>query len=107
MANKLSTQSYLIKRLRDAGYNVSRLQGVEYREQDTRKWTILLDNGVATVLITCMKNGTLQFYDGNRFIKNTNLKIDTDSVEVIVEFLNDCGIINKHKSYEIAVVNVD
>ena len=99
MANKVSTQSYLIKRLRDSGYNVIKLDGITYTESDSRKWTILLDNAVSSVFITCMKNNELQLYDGNRFIKNTKLKIDTSSVEVLIEFLNSCGIVNKHRSY--------
>jgi hypothetical protein len=100
MANKVSTQSYLIKRLRDSGYNIIKLDSISYNDGDNRKWTILLDNAIASVLITCMKDGALQLYDGNRFVKNTKLKIDTDSVEVLIEFLNACGIVNKHRSYK-------
>lgn len=99
MANKLTTQSYFIKRLRDSGYNVFKIDSVEYRASDKRKWSVILDNAVASVIITCMKSGALQLYDGNRFIKNTNLKIDTDSVEVLIEHLNEYGIVNKHKAY--------
>lgn len=98
MANKLSTQSYFIKRLRDSGYNVFKIE-IEYKPADKRKWSVILDNAVASVIITCMKTGPLQLYDGNRFIKNTNLKIDTDSIEVLIEYLNECGIVNKHKLY--------
>lgn len=99
MANKLTTQSYFIKRLRDSGYNVFKIDNIEYRTTDKRKWSVILDNAVASVIITCMKSGALQLYDGNRFIKNTNLKIDTDSVEVLIEHLNEYGIVNKHKTY--------
>lgn len=99
MANKLSTQSYFIKRLRDCGYNVFKIDNIDYRTTDKRKWTVILDNAVSSVIITCMKTGALQLYDGSRYIKNTNLKIDTDSIEVLIEYLNECGIINKHKMY--------
>jgi hypothetical protein len=99
MANKLSTQSYFIKRLRDSGYNVFKIDNIEYKAKDKRKWSVILDNAVSSVIITCMKTGALQLYDGSRFIKNSNLKIDTDSIEVLIEHLNECGIVNKHKMY--------
>lgn len=97
MANKITTRSYLIKRLRDSGYVVDRLE-IEYPDTDKRRWTIILDNGCSSVLTTCYKDGTLSFYDGNHFIKD-RFKLSTDSVEVIVDYLNTNGIINKHSKY--------
>lgn len=98
MSNKISTKSYLTKRLRDCGYIIDKLENIEYQEQDKRKWTIILDNGCASILLTCMKDGHIQLYDGGRFI-NHNLKLDTDSVEVLIDYLNERGIVNKHWNY--------
>lgn len=99
MSNKVSTKSYCIKRLRDCGYTANIIENLNYTEEDKRKWSALIDNGCASVIMTCFKDGSIQFYDGRRYISNTSLKLFTDSVEVIVEFLNEKGIINKHKSY--------
>lgn len=95
--NKITTKSYFIKRLRDCGYVVDKTP-IEYLENDVRRWTILLDNGISSVFGTCYKDGTFSFYDGNRYISN-RLKIRTDSIEVIVEYLNSRGIVNKHLKY--------
>jgi len=96
--NKITTQSYTIKRLRDCGYIVDKLDKVEYTDEDTRKWSILVDNGTATIILTCFKDSTIQLYDGGRFL-NPKLKLDTDSVEVLIDYLNQRGIINKHRNY--------
>ena len=44
MANKITTQSYFIKRLKDSGYLVYRLFD-EYSESDPRNWTVMIDPG--------------------------------------------------------------
>lgn len=98
MANKISTKSYCIKRLKDSGYNIDKLDSIEYLETDNRKWSIILDSGVSSVIITLLKNGNLHFYDGNRFL-NSKLTLNTDSLEVLIEYLNEKGIVNKHYSY--------
>ena len=98
MSNKITTKSYCIKRLRDMGYMVDKIDAIEYMPEDNRKWSIIMDNGGMTVLLTCYKDDTLHVYDGGRYI-NTNLKLGTDSVEVLAEFLNDRGLIHKHPRY--------
>lgn len=94
--NKITTKSYLIKRLRDSGYIVDKVN-IEFPESDKRRWMILIDNGHASVFATCNTDGTFSFYDGGHFV--SNMKIQTDSVEVIIDYLNDRGIINKHPKY--------
>jgi hypothetical protein len=98
MANKITTKSYAIKRLKDCGYNVDKLDDIAYTEDDLRKWSILVDNGCASLIVTCLKAGNIQFYDGDRFL-NSKLVLNTDSIEVLIEYLNTKGIINKHYSY--------
>jgi len=98
MSNKISTKSYCIKRLRDMGYTVDKIDAIEYTPEDERKWSFIIDNGGMTVFITCYKNNTIHIYDGGRFT-NTNMKLDTDSIEVLAEYLNSRGLIHKHPKY--------
>jgi hypothetical protein len=98
MSNKISTKSYCIKRLRDMGYTVDKIDAVEYTPEDDRKWSFIIDNGGMSIFITCYKNNTIHIYDGGRYT-NTNMKLDTDSIEVLAEYLNSRGLIHKHPRY--------
>lgn len=98
MSNKLTTKSYCIKRLRDIGYTIDREDAFDYTPEDERKWSFMIDNGGMSILITCYRNDTLHVYDGGRFT-NTNMRLDTDSVEVLAEYLNSRGLIHKHPRY--------
>ena len=62
MANKITTQSYFIKRLKDSGYMVYKLFD-EYAESDPRSWTVMIDPGHASVLCTCYVNDEAMFGD--------------------------------------------
>ena len=84
--------------MRNCGYNVSSLDSVSYKENDSRKWSIVIDNNCASIILTCYKNGTVNCYDGQRFL-NTNFNLTTDSIEVLIEDFNKSGIINKHRDY--------
>jgi len=94
--NKLYTNSYFSKRLKDSGFIVIKIwQG--YAESDPRRWTILVDPGDAGVYITCFQNKedkgdtTFEMNDGGRrYPKNFSIK--TDSMEVIVQSLVDRGV---------------
>ena len=98
MSNKISTKSYCIKRLRDMGYTVDKIDSIEYAPEDNRKWSFIIDNGGMTVFVTCYKNNTIHIYDGGRYT-NTNMKLDTDSIEVLAEYLNSRGLVHKHPRY--------
>lgn len=98
MSNKITTKSYCIKRLRDMGYTVDKNDAIEYTPEDERKWSFIIDNGGMSVFVTCYKNSTLHIYDGGRYT-NTNMKLDTDSIEVLSEYLNSRGLIYKHPRY--------
>lgn len=95
--NKITTKSYFIKRLRDCGYAVDKID-IEFSENDSRRWMVLLDNNCSSVLITNHKDGTFSFYDGSHFLRE-NMRIFTDSIEIVVEHLNYNGITNKHGNY--------
>ena len=97
--NKITTGSYFVKRLRDSGFVTIRLFK-DYNILDPRRWTIMVDPGGSSLIITCYENKEFQgdvvfeFNDGgNKFPKNYNLK--TKSMEIIVTALIERGIPQK------------
>lgn len=98
MSNKITKKSYCIKRLRDCGYRVDKIDAIQYSDEDYRKWTAIIDPGGMSIFLTCNRDDTLHLYDGGQYISST-MKLNTDSVEVLVEFLNEKGLITKHKNY--------
>jgi len=99
-SNKVTTCSYCIKRLRDCGYVIDRLFD-RYHESDPRAWTIILDPGVASVIITLVSDPEDEYFelsDSGRYIPN-GFKIKTSSIEVLVEYLVKFGINNKSATY--------
>lgn len=98
--NKITTQGYFIKRLRDSGYTACRIFS-GYKIYDPRKWTILVNPEEEAVFITLYQNRDYlgEFYfeisdGGLRFPKHFG--INTDSFEVILEFLNKKGIVGNN-----------
>jgi hypothetical protein len=94
--NKITTQGYFVKRLRDCGYYVCKIFS-NYGVNDPRHWTVLLNPNDEAIFITCIANknelGELffEFNDGGvRFPRNYALA--TDSMEVIVTFLSDKNV---------------
>jgi hypothetical protein len=98
MSNKPTTKSYCVKRLRDNGYGIDRDDTIDYTPEDQRKWSIIMDNGGMSIFLTCYKDNTFHVYDGGRYT-NTNMRLNTDSVEVLVQYLNERGLIHKHPRY--------
>lgn len=101
--SRLTTKSYFAMRLRDSGYRVDKLD-LQYSPTDKRKWSMILDMSSyedndhhSNVFITCYKDGSIIFYDGGQYIPN--IRVTTDSIDVVIEYLNSRGIINKHPSY--------
>lgn len=96
MSNKITTQGYFIKRIRDCGYRVDKLFD-SFSELDPRAWTIIIDPGVSSLFCTCYINhktlGDFHFelYDGGQFIPD-NFKIKTSSVEILIEYLNKFNV---------------
>jgi hypothetical protein len=101
--NKITTISYFIKRLRDSGYVADKLFA-EYSQADPRSWTVIVDPGVASVLVTCYNNHRelneeyFEIYDGGQYVPE-RFKIKTSSIEVIIEYLVKFGINNKSSTY--------
>ena len=89
--NKLKTAGYFVKRLKDAGYVTLRIFN-KYGEDDSRKWTVLVDPGGASVYITCFENRPFKdeylfsFDDGNTKFKRGYI-LKTSSIEVVIQRL--------------------
>lgn len=102
MSNKLTTQGYFIKRLRDCGYKVDKLYE-NYSETDPRSWTIIIDPGGASILCTCYINVSevgdnyFELYDGGQTIPG-KLSIKTSSIEVVIEYMNKFNIPKIHNN---------
>jgi len=98
--SKPTTLGYFIKRLTGSGYRVEKLFG-GYTLTDPRAWTIVIDPGCASILCTCYINrddigdNYFEFYDGGQFLP-PNMKIKTQSVEVLIDNLVKYGINNKN-----------
>jgi len=102
--NKVTTQGYFIKRMRDSGFNVVRVYN-NYSKGDIRSWTVAVNPKTDSIFITCCDNGEWPWRglfeiddQGQKFPKG--FYINTDSMEVIIkhflefnitqEYLNNC-----------------
>jgi len=103
--NKLTNSSYFIKRLKDNGYVVLKLFD-NYAITDNRTWTVVIDPGGASVFCTCYLNYShepenrsyyFELYDGGRYIPSSKLKISTESIEILIEYLKKFKIVSKTK----------
>lgn len=97
--NKITTGGYFLSRLRDSGFIAIRVF-TKYALADPRKWTVMVDPGGYSLLITCYTNKefagevVFEFNDGgNRFPKNYNLK--TNSMEIVMTTMIERGISQK------------
>lgn len=96
--NNITTQGYFIKRLRDCGFVVIKLFH-NYSIMDPRKWSILINPGRESVIITCyqnknfIKDDIFEINDGGSKIPR-NFHLSTDSMEVMISFLIKKGISN-------------
>lgn len=94
--NKITTQSYFIKRLKDNKFITYKIFD-EYTQVDTRRWTILVDPGNASIFITCYENKDFrgdvmfEFSDGGQLFPR-NFSIKTNSMEVIITTLIERGV---------------
>lgn len=110
MNNKITTLGYFKNRMRAAGYTIMDVFD-KYSDLDPRAWTVILDPGCASIFITLYKNASqddikkseldsfyFEMYDGGQFLP-TNMKYKTNSMEVLLTYLNDKNIINKSERY--------
>jgi len=101
--NKPTNESYFIMRLRNNGYLVNRIP-VKFSQQDQRAWMVVIDPGGASLFATCYRNveapedNYIEFYDGDQYIPQ-RFKLLTNSMETIIEWLNNFGVIEKTGIY--------
>jgi len=98
--NKITTQGYFIKRMRDNGFDIVRLYD-RYSESDCRKWTCVVNPKADSIFVTCCHHdewpwtGLFHIHDeGQLFPKG--LYINTDSMEVIIKHFIEFNIDRKH-----------
>ena len=97
--NKITTNGYFLRRLRDSGFIAVRSFS-KFGQHDPRKWSVIVDPGVTSVIITCYQNKEnagdvfFTFDDGGVKFPN-NWKLKTQSMEVIVTTLIERDIPQK------------
>ena len=95
--NKITTQSYFIKKLRDSGYYTDRVYS-RYNDDDPRKWTVVINPGTDSVFVTCRDNGEWP-YRGLYEFGDNGLKIprgyhiNTESTEVVTKHLHEFNVL--------------
>ncbi len=103
MANKTNKLSYFLSRLRNSGYMVDVIFN-RYQLIDPRVWTVVIDPDCSAIHCTCYFNKSdlgdnfFEFYDGGQFFP-PNIKIKTDSIEILITTLVKYNINNKYKAY--------
>ena len=97
--NKITTQGYFIKRLRDNGFIVNRTFN-GYHTPDSRRWTVIVNPGNESVFITCFMNNDFhgesmfELNDGG-YLMPKHIALKTDSIEVIVTYLIEHNVSNE------------
>ena len=103
--NKITTQGYFVKRLRDNGYIVNRIFS-NYNNGDCRRWTVLVNPGFESVFITCFVSkefrdeSMFEIHDGGLNLPK-NISLKTDSIEVIITYLIEHNITNDAVNFKI------
>lgn len=97
--NKITTNGYFLRRLRDSGFIAVRSFS-KFGQHDPRKWSVIVDPGVTSVIITCYQNkenaGDVFFtFDDGEVKFPHNWKLKTQSMEVIVTTLIERDIPQK------------
>jgi len=81
--NKLYTQSYFIKRLKDSNIFVKPL--IKYSENDIRKWTIIIEPEKYNILCTCYKENSKNYCFKFDCQQKSNINVTTLSMKTIIE----------------------
>lgn len=95
--NNITTQGYFVRRLRESGYYVSRVYD-RYREEDSRRWTVVISPSNASVFVTCHNNITEWPYKGLYELDDSGHKVprgyhvNTDSIDVIIKHLREFDV---------------
>ena len=97
--NKVTTNGYFLRRLRDSGF-VALRSFSKFGQHDPRKWSVVVDPEVSSVIITCYQNkefnGEVFFtFDDGGVNFSPNWKLKTQSMEVIITTLIEKGVTQK------------
>lgn len=90
--NKIYTQSYFIKHLIENQFQVKKID-IQYKDTDTRYWTICTFYKDNPILITCFKE-TNSFYFNAQIKNGVNFKIQTLSMKSCINILKEICINN-------------
>ncbi len=84
--NKLYTKSYFCMRLRNAKIDNKLIADYSNEEDSIRKWSVLIYPDTKKIICTCYKNNIGYWFkiDSKNQI---NITLKTDSMNVIIEFL--------------------
>ena len=82
--NKLYTRSYFCKRLKDA--DIPNRELVTYRDEPSRRWTVLIYPGTRDILCTCHKNDQ-EYWFRLETASNSNLVVKTQSMKVVIDLI--------------------
>lgn len=100
--NKLYNQSYFVKRVLDAGFDVYRLP-IKFEEDDQRRWMIIVNSKKipykANICITCFKNhGQNDFSFKMQGQSERDFTLKTLSMMTVINLLNE-AIKDKENGY--------
>ena len=88
--NKLYNQSYFVKRLLDAGFDVRRLH-IQFENDDIRKWMIIVNSRFTeyknNICITCFKKNSNEFSFKMQGQGERDFTLKTKSMTSIIEIL--------------------
>ncbi len=98
--NKLYNQSYFVKRILDAGFDVTR-SDVKFEQDDPRKWMIFVNSKIipykSNICITCFKTAD-EFSFKLQGQSDRDFLLKTLSMVTIIKILKDV-IGEKEKDY--------
>ena len=97
--NKITTQGYFVRRLRNSGYITSRVYD-RYQDQDPRKWTIVIDPDGDSVLITCWDTGEWPYRGMYELSANLSQKYE-DTRVTVSQFINSTFTFTNKLNYMI------
>ena len=92
--NKITTQGYFIRRLRNEGFHVSCVYDRYSDSNDRRRWTVVVNPGTDSIFITCVDKGDwpnrgMYRIDDNGSTFPVNFYINTESIDVVIKHFTE------------------
>ena len=92
--NRLYTRSYFVKRLIDEKITCRSLID-NFVETDVRRWSVLIYPNQYNILCTCYKRSADDYWFKFDTEKKSNMQVKTQSMNVIIQFIQD--YVNENK----------